>query len=156
MKRCIYVMESDDGRVKIGMSNSPVARLSSVRSSEGGRSISLVYSTDPVDSPDVVERAVLAALAEHCVGGEWFSVATNHAVAVVEAIAARYSNQAIAAANGNIPGVIWDRFGSAEAVLHFIAKRRPEIVSFLLDEIRDFDVAAPAVLGKLSDRKGRT
>ena len=79
----IYVIKSDGGPVKIGISSDPDVRRQALES-HGPNRLTLVHTRD-VDVPGAVERAAHRLLSDHRRKGEWFDVSVADAIAAIDA-----------------------------------------------------------------------
>lgn len=86
MTAFVYVIEADNGEVKVGLSGTPVARLSKIKREYGARRgfkearlVGYVRTPDPL----LVEWLAHRTLAEHVTGGEWFRVDPMLAIVTV-------------------------------------------------------------------------
>jgi hypothetical protein len=78
----VYVIEDGNGRVKIGTSKDPVRRLAQLRSTSVAPLSFAYIGVTPSEGYDI-ESATHRALAGHRVGGEWFNVRADEAVAAI-------------------------------------------------------------------------
>lgn len=83
----VYVVEADNGEVKVGLSGTPYARLSNIKREYGprrgfthARLVGMVWTDYPVE----VERLAIDSLLPLAEGGEWFRV--EPMVALVEVV----------------------------------------------------------------------
>lgn len=84
--KSVYVMESDLGLVKLGISNNPSARLRTIRSSSGVP-VQLVHSSSARPDARAVEAAAHKLLSEKRRAGEWFDVSPDEAIeAIAQAV----------------------------------------------------------------------
>ena len=80
----VYAIESPQGLVKIGRSGNPDQRIGALSSAGGFEPVSVWYSF-PLPDAAFVEKAAHKALAGARQVGEWFQVAFDDAVRVVQA-----------------------------------------------------------------------
>ncbi len=80
----IYVMENDDGLVKLGRSLDPDKRRRTLESGTG-RNVHLCHTTPLRDDSSYVEAAAHRILADKRKAGEWFDVTVDDAVQAIEA-----------------------------------------------------------------------
>lgn len=93
MSQSVYVMQSEIGLVKVGITSSLKNRLSQLRSASG---LTIkVEATFECDRARAVEKAVHELLAAHRKHGEWFDVTPDQAREAVEAAIAHLANQPI-------------------------------------------------------------
>lgn len=78
----VYVMSCASGETKIGVSYLGAARVNDVRA-PGGTKKRMVAISDRHERAYKVERAAHRLLADQALGGEWFSVEPNEAMAAV-------------------------------------------------------------------------
>jgi len=84
----VYVIGSEDGPQKIGMSANPASRLRGLQTSSPHR-LKLLAAVDvPATDAVAVERHAHAALSLHHLLGEWFRVTPDQAVTAVQEAAA--------------------------------------------------------------------
>lgn len=86
----VYVIGSDAGPHKVGISSNPVTRLASLQTAHHER-LTLHFTLDCADAA-AVERYTHAALRAHRLSGEWFDIDAQEAVAAVQAAAEAVSN----------------------------------------------------------------
>lgn len=81
----VYVVDSGHGRVKVGMSADPRARLATLQTGSA-YPLRLAYAAAlPAHLMAPVEAGAHAALDNHRAGGEWFNVPPDMAVAALHA-----------------------------------------------------------------------
>lgn len=86
--KSVYLMQSGS-KVKIGVSESPVKRLNSLRI--GCPDISLVYASEPISNAFEIESKLHSAFSEFSLGHEWFSnEIKEEAIAAIEESACSY------------------------------------------------------------------
>lgn len=81
-RRSVYVIRSETGRVKVGVSDRPSLRLLQLRHATG-LPLSLEFSAEADRNAAEWEKRAHAILAESHLGGEWFAVESDKAVAAV-------------------------------------------------------------------------
>lgn len=77
----VYIMESDSGLVKIGISKNPLKRANTLENSSGNN-IKLRHTLD-LDNAKAVEKAAHYILRAKRKNGEWFNVSTREAVRAI-------------------------------------------------------------------------
>ena len=80
---CVYIIQADNGEVKVGISGSPYARLSQVvrdYSAPRGFSDAYLVAVLPTPAAEMIESIVLDLLRPHATGGEWFRVSALYAL----------------------------------------------------------------------------
>lgn len=82
----VYVVSGDHGLVKIGISNSPLARLATLQTASPYR-LRLAFSAPACGNAFEVEQAAHAILSAHRASGEWFAVSPDMAIAALFAAA---------------------------------------------------------------------
>jgi hypothetical protein len=90
MSDCVYVIQADNGEVKLGLSGTPFARLSKVRKEYGPRrQFGDAYLVGFVTTRFglFVESSAHSELKRFAVGGEWYRVSSLLALGVVAQIA---------------------------------------------------------------------
>lgn len=77
----IYVMQAEDGTLKLGHSKDPAKRAKQV-----GRPVEVVHTTDLIEQVERIERVAHRVLALHGrhIRGEWFEAKLSDAVAAIE------------------------------------------------------------------------
>lgn len=93
MSACVYVIQADNGEVKVGWSGTPYARLSSVkREYSARRGFSRAVLIGFVQTPAFVEVELLAirSLLGDAVGGEWFRCAPAAAIEAIMSAAREF------------------------------------------------------------------
>ena len=74
---CVYVVQADNGEVKIGVSGTPFARLSKIKKEYGARRNfrdAYVAAFVTTKFGFLVETAAQRSLERYAVGGEWYRV----------------------------------------------------------------------------------
>jgi hypothetical protein len=84
----LYVVKSDSGLCKIGITSNPNARLAQLRSASVSP-LEFAWIGAPKDQTVAIEREAHKMLAQYLRGGEWFAVAPDAAVGAVHAAAFR-------------------------------------------------------------------
>lgn len=82
----VYVMEADNGEVKVGVSGTPYARLSKVKAYYGPRrgfDHVRIVGMVPCPHPLAVEWGAAQELEPHAVGGEWYRLDAMQALVAV-------------------------------------------------------------------------
>ncbi|HMN36269.1 MAG TPA: GIY-YIG nuclease family protein [Hyphomicrobium sp.] len=82
MTRAIYVIRSEPGPVKIGITGNVSRRLSYLRTASAVP-LHLAYAGETEADVESVERQVHSILAERRMSGEWFNVSAQEAVEAV-------------------------------------------------------------------------
>lgn len=77
----IYVMQADDGTLKLGHSKSPATRAKQL-----GRRVTIVHETDVIEHAEQIERLAHRVLALHGkhLRGEWFEAKLADAITAIE------------------------------------------------------------------------
>lgn len=77
----IYVMQADDGTLKLGHSKSPATRAKQL-----GRHVTIVHETDVVEHAEQIERLAHRVLALHGkhLRGEWFEASLSDAITAID------------------------------------------------------------------------
>lgn len=77
----IYVMQADDGTLKLGHSKSPATRAKQL-----GRRVAIVHETDVLEHAEQIERLAHRVLALHGkhLRGEWFEADLSDAIKAIE------------------------------------------------------------------------
>ena len=77
----LYIMEADDGTLKLGHSVAPSRRAKELR-----RAVSIVHTTDVLEHAERIERLAHRVLALHGrhIRGEWFEATLDQAVEAIE------------------------------------------------------------------------
>ncbi len=94
---CVYVVEADNGEIKVGVSRTPYERLSKIRrhyASRRGFRTATLYAFVETDVPMAVEWMAHRDLKPYWAGGEWFTRAPEAALRVVleyAMLASRYN-----------------------------------------------------------------
>ena len=81
------------GAVKVGISNDPVRRMAALRMGWAGQPMALFFAQEHPQAQRVEGRA-LRLLAQHRIGGEWFSVTPEAAIAAVRVATKQEDEQA--------------------------------------------------------------
>jgi T5orf172 domain len=84
----IYVVQADNGMLKIGVSTNPGARLAQLRASSPFK-LSFAYMGALRCDGYAMEAAAHETLSRHRLGGEWFNCPVDMAVAAIGAAAYR-------------------------------------------------------------------
>lgn len=84
----VYVIGSAQGRVKIGMSTDPVARLATLQTASPDR-LWLALAAPAYGNAYAIEQEAHAILAAHRLAGEWFTAPPEMAIAAVYGAAGR-------------------------------------------------------------------
>ena len=84
----VYVVTGDHGRVKIGITKNPEARLASLQTGSHVR-LSMPFTTWAGDRALAVEQAAHSLLWQRWVSGEWFNATREEAIAAIYAAAAK-------------------------------------------------------------------
>jgi hypothetical protein len=102
----VYVVQSDNGHVKIGISANPLVRLASLQTG-ASTPLSLSYVA-AVSSGDgyAIEQASHGILWKHRLSGEWFDTTPDLAVAAVAAASHRLADPIVQIANDKVQFVI--------------------------------------------------
>lgn len=124
----VYVIQAEDGPVKVGISIDPRSRLQQI-SAASGRQFARVYVSPPVCDPRQFEKRAHRALQDSRTAGEWFDVSFDEArrvvVDLVEPAAALHGNRTAAFLRGKdiMDGVrtIVDLGGDTGAMLQGLA-----------------------------------
>lgn len=82
MKR-IYVLENENGLVKIGVSKTVESRVNTL-SKQGGFTVKNLYFTELCSNHFNIERIIHVNLSECRRNGEWFEVKFEDAVSIVD------------------------------------------------------------------------
>lgn len=89
--KSIYVMSSDEGKVKVGISKNATERKKQLELYDG--QLKIEYVSPLCENPYRVEELCHNALADYAVGREWFFVSVSDAVVVVKEV---FSKNAVA------------------------------------------------------------
>lgn len=108
MSSCVYVIQANNGEIKVGLSSTPFARLSKIKKEYGARrqfNDAYLVAFVATSYGLLVESGAHNSLRQFAVGGEWYRVSALIALGVVSRIASSLE-----------PNVIVQTFGpSAEA-----------------------------------------
>lgn len=77
--RCVYLIESSDGRVKVGYSRTPRFRVTTVTQA-AGVTTKAVHVTPAILNATEIEAAFKSFFASRVINGEWFTVAPSTAL----------------------------------------------------------------------------
>jgi hypothetical protein len=77
----IYIMQAEDGTIKLGHSNNPERRAKQI-----GRPVAIVHTTDVLEHVERIERLAHRVLALHGrhIRGEWFDATIESALTAIE------------------------------------------------------------------------
>jgi hypothetical protein len=107
----VYVAEDSHGRVKIGVSADPNARLAQLQTGNP-LSMRMAYvAAVKSDNGAGIERAAHETLARHRQSGEWFGVSVEMAVAAINAASFRLADPVVSIA----PELVGEVIGLAAA-----------------------------------------
>ena len=81
--KSVYIMQSDSGQIKIGISKNVKKRKKSLENS-GFMKITNCYKTRPCSNPFEIERAMHKHFEKFRVRGEWFSCEAGDAITVLD------------------------------------------------------------------------
>ena len=84
----VYIVTGDHGRVKIGITKNPEARLASLQTGSHVR-LSMPFTTWAGDRALDVEQTAHSLLRHRWVSGEWFNATREEAIAAIYAAAAK-------------------------------------------------------------------
>ena len=120
--KCVYIMQRQDGAIKIGISSDPASRRLSLVSTVR-QPVSHCASTYPMDEAKAIEGLAHRILVDHHDYGEWFWVSIEEAKAAVE--------RAVGIYEGKIPDTV--------SGIPFNKRSRKEThwTSFLTDDERE-------------------
>lgn len=98
MDACVYVVQADNGEVKVGLSGTPYARLSKVKKEYSHRrkfKNAYLVGFVPTDYGLYVESIAGRILEEYAVGGEWYEVNSLIALRAVITAASSFENDVV-------------------------------------------------------------
>jgi len=125
----VYIMKSDDGRLKIGHSVDP-----SRRSKQLGVAVSIMHETDVLDQAERIERLahrVLALSGKHLCG-EWFDATVEDAISAID-IAVRQAESVELPLGGRL------NFPSRGGITPTLTLRLPQEIRDKLEQMAERD-----------------
>ncbi len=133
MSNCVYVIQADNGEVKVGLSGTPFARLSKVKKEYGLRrhfSNAYLVGYAVTRYGFAVESYVHRELEQYAVGGEWYRMNSLSALGVVAQVAKIFDERtfvyAIGPEEGRTPvSVIREMFGLRKISRVRVQQRAP-------------------------------
>ncbi len=131
MNAHIYVMQADDGTLKLGHSRNPTERAKQI-----GRPVVIVHQTDVIEHAERIERLAHRVLALHGrhIRGEWFEATLDAAIAAIETAIRQAEGQELALGKSLSP-----LFGAE--IIHM--KVTPELIR-ALDNLRRAEPDLPS------------
>jgi hypothetical protein len=146
----LYVVKSDSGLCKIGISSNPNARLAQLRSASAVP-LEFAWIGAPKDNTVAIEREAHAMLDKYRRGGEWFAISPDAAVGAVHAAAYRLGQ----------PVLDLDA-GKAEQIRQIVAQQPSKKPSTVLSRVAEgvlqllvAFILAGAILAFIAIRFGR-
>ena len=145
--KSVYLMQSGS-KVKIGVSESPVKRLNSLRI--GCPDVSLVYASEPISNAFEIESKLHKAFSEFALGHEWFSSKIKEeAIAAIEEAVCSYGKlSGIEESRVNADDIFRKLFqeGELNAEIESL-KREREATEWLFAEFSSGKIPAGLILG---------
>ena len=145
--KSVYLMQSGS-KVKIGVSESPVKRLNSLRI--GCPDISLVYASEPISNAFEIESKLHSAFSEFSLGHEWFSaeIKEEAIVAIEEYVCSHGKLSENKESNTDATDILSKLF-SKEALIEDAEnlKRERKATEWILAELSSGKIPASLILG---------
>lgn len=79
----LYILQSEDGPVKIGITSNPHKRIGAIRTASG-REFCRVYVSPDIGGADEIEARLFVQFAERRLPGEWFAIGFSEAMAAAD------------------------------------------------------------------------